>query len=250
MKLLIICFTLLVAALADRHYDADESKCITELGIDKTILEGIDAPLDNPDFHRYTECVWKKRGMMKENGEINWDNMHDFIFGGVEEAEAKGKSKQEAEALVKRLIDPCRDVHGVSHGDTAIKVATLADRQFDPLKSECIDELGIDKAILEGMDAPFDNPDYQRFVECMCKKRGLMKDNGEINWDAIHDLYSGDWESVAEGKSQQEAEAIIKRAIDPCRDVHGDSPGHTAIKVQLCIDNEFRTLRSELRNKQ
>ncbi|KAF2895950.1 hypothetical protein ILUMI_10213 [Ignelater luminosus] len=129
MKLLIICFALVVAALA-RNFEPYELECINELGIDKSILEGIDAPIDNPDFHRFTGCVWKKQGMMKDDGEINWDKFHDFILKGL------GKSDAKAEDIVKRAIDSCRDVHGDSHGDTAIKVLMCVDVQLRSHRSE------------------------------------------------------------------------------------------------------------------
>ncbi|KAF2895952.1 hypothetical protein ILUMI_10215 [Ignelater luminosus] len=127
-------------------------------------------------------------------------------------------------------------------------VAALANR-LDP-QSKCVDELGIDKPILEESYAPIDNPDFHRLTECIWKEEGMMKKNGEINWDAIYRIISVYLESVTSGKSQQEAEAIVKRAIDPCRDVHGDSPGHTAIKVQICIENEMKTVRSESKNQE
>ncbi|KAF2895953.1 hypothetical protein ILUMI_10216 [Ignelater luminosus] len=85
-------------------------------------------PIETPE----SKCVdmkeyWKEQGLLKANGEIDWDKMHDFILEGVQE----GKSKQEAEAIVKRLMDACHNVHGDS-----LRQIVLNDNESDIFATE------------------------------------------------------------------------------------------------------------------
>ncbi|KAF2895951.1 hypothetical protein ILUMI_10214 [Ignelater luminosus] len=133
MKCLIVCFVVLVGALAF-DWDSDELKCVEELGTDKATIERIGdrkpMPIDNQKFNEFTECSWKKQGLIKKDGTINWDEIHEVILGGVEEKQGRNKNKQAAENAARRLVNPCRNITGTTRGQTAVKIHNCLDNQL------------------------------------------------------------------------------------------------------------------------
>lgn len=109
-----------------------------ELGSDKAVIERLGSrkplPLDNQAFSDFTECSWKKQGLLKANGQINWDEVHQVILGGLEE-ESKTNTKQAVDNIARGIIDPCRNVRGNTLGQTAIKVWNCLDGQLAARRS-------------------------------------------------------------------------------------------------------------------
>ncbi|KAF2895955.1 hypothetical protein ILUMI_10218 [Ignelater luminosus] len=147
MKCLIVCFTLLVGALA-YSWEPHELKCIEELGTDKSIVEGFGDPLekptpiDNEAYNEFTECSWKKQGLVTDAGEVNWDAIDNVILEAVKEDAEKNKSDSEeqvaallAGGLIKGLIDNCRNEHGNSNAQTFVKVQNCIGTQLRTLDS-------------------------------------------------------------------------------------------------------------------
>lgn len=90
-----------------------------------------------------------------------------------------------------------------------------------------------------------DNQAYNEFTECSFKAQGWMKSDGSIDWDVIHNLtLEAVKEELKTENKQDNPEDVVKRLIDPCRNIHGDTPGQTAVKSWNCLEDELVAYRS------
>ncbi|KAF5304871.1 hypothetical protein FQR65_LT07888 [Abscondita terminalis] len=125
----------------------------------------------------------------------------------------------------------------------------LGNANIDTDKEECIKALKLDSAVIKKLDAldlPPDNiADFNKFVECDSKKKGLMTENGEVLFDAIEKLvvYSNDVEKL--NRIQFIAfKSIISSVIDKCRDKVTDlDPGKNMIRVHACVFKELNLIK-------
>lgn len=83
------------------------------------------APLDNTILNDFTECRWKKRGYLSDDGEINWDTIKNVMLS-KSFIQATGLNLDELgtkwDDHVNSLINKCRDVRGDTHGQTVVKI--------------------------------------------------------------------------------------------------------------------------------
>ncbi|KAF2896525.1 hypothetical protein ILUMI_09648 [Ignelater luminosus] len=125
MKCLIICSILLAGALAFERWGPGESECANKLNVKREEIEDISypAPLDNIVLNDFTECRWKKRGLLSDDGEVNWDTIRNLMLSkDYMEAARLNELDIKWVDFVNSQIDKCRNIRGDTHGQTVVKV--------------------------------------------------------------------------------------------------------------------------------
>ncbi|KAB0799311.1 hypothetical protein PPYR_07191 [Photinus pyralis] len=124
------------------------------------------------------------------------------------------------------------------------------EQSLDKDKEECIVELSLERdemAKLDKLDLPPDsNTDFNKLVECISKKKGLMAPNGEIIFPELKELYL----EVSKVKNlskivQYSYEIFISQILSRCEKqiIDDAEPGKNMILVQRCISNEFENVK-------
>ncbi|KAF2896164.1 hypothetical protein ILUMI_10011 [Ignelater luminosus] len=114
----------------------------------------------------------------------------------------------------------------------------------------CVDELKLDKKSIHALNKQFitpeDNDDFNNFVECYWKKKGIQHQNGEIDFHKLDELLL--IELLKEyGTGIDESASIVaqifENALSACKQrcIRGKSHGQTAVKVQNCIAREVQS---------
>lgn len=100
------------------------------------------APEDNEDLNKYYECMWKKEGLLRDDGTFNWDKMQELFVDVREEDLEKNKSGSEerrivdlTESFIKSLVDTCREKH-VHGGQTAVRIHNCFLEESKKLRTE------------------------------------------------------------------------------------------------------------------
>lgn len=130
-----------------------------------------------------------------------------------------------------------------------------SEKLFDKDEEECIVELSLERAEmakLNKLDLPPDsNTDFNKFVECNSKKKGLMTFNGEILFSQLKKLYL----EVPDVKKLSKIvyyayEVVISQILSRCENqsIDGAEPGKNMILVQRCVHNEFVNLKRLMSN--
>ena len=124
---------------------------------------------------------------------------------------------------------------------------------LDKDKEECITELNLDRKEmlkLEELDLPPDtNADYNKFVECDSKKKGLMTPSGEILFSGIKKLLFDQPEVKNIPTNALEIfKNIISKAMKVCEEkpLSSNSPGKNMINVHACVYNELLSIKKLL----
>lgn len=117
-------------------WEPADLECIDELKLNKAEIETLDDPWDKPtaednkDLNDFLECSWKKEGTLKDNGEIDWDKVDDYITQELKKEIEENKSNSEeilaniiAGGIIQNAVDKCREekIHGSSPGQTVAK---------------------------------------------------------------------------------------------------------------------------------
>lgn len=100
---------------------------MSELNLDRNRIVKLNnkaiGPEDDQDFNNFLACFWKKKGYLKQNGEVDFERLKTTIIdvfkeilGGDNFGSSIGNS------VAAATVDKCRDVTGTSHGQTASKV--------------------------------------------------------------------------------------------------------------------------------
>ncbi|KAK5647531.1 hypothetical protein RI129_002423 [Pyrocoelia pectoralis] len=137
-----------------------------------------------------------------------------------------------------------------------VGLTTCEETTENPLdndKEKCIVELGLkrDEIIeLDNLDFPPDsNSNYNKFVECDSKKKGLMSPKGEILFPEIKKMLL----EVPEAKQLSKItfniyKHIISEALRPCEEITltTTDPGANMIRVYTCATKEIMKLKESL----
>lgn len=61
-----------------------EEDCVKELNLNKETIITFDKQKDdsetNEHFNKFLVCSWKKKGIEKKDGEVNWDKIYEILF--------------------------------------------------------------------------------------------------------------------------------------------------------------------------
>lgn len=86
---------------------------------------------------------------------------------------------------------------------------------------------------LKQLYMPENNPDFNAFMECSWKKDGFIDGYGNIIYERFHFYVQGaHMDAVG---IRELAEAFAEDVISHCREVRGDTPGQTGVKLMNCI---------------
>lgn len=100
---------------------------------------------------------------------------------------------------------------------------------------ECIDEVGIDKRIIEVVLKttifPKNDKKYREFLACSYKKQGYQTAQGHIMMNKIKEFTS----SVYEDKKDLSE-------LDKCAGMNGTTHGDVAYNTMVCVMNKLKTL--------
>ncbi|KAF2895958.1 hypothetical protein ILUMI_10221 [Ignelater luminosus] len=125
---------------------------------------------------------------------------------------------------------------------SALLVGALAFERWGPGEFECANKLNTTIKTIQDIPYPAveDNTVLNNFMLCAWKKRGLLSDDGNVNWDVLQNLLlSKDYlESSPLYKSYEtfaDWKDFVQGVINKCRDVRGDTDGQTVVKVQNCF---------------
>jgi len=82
-----------------------------------------------------------------------------------------------------------------------------------------------------------DNPFYNQFITCSWKMYEYQTKQGNIMFDSIEMVLKDALirEVDATGPGINLSKIAAKKIVNECRDVHGYTAGHIAVKVQNCI---------------
>ncbi|KAF2895959.1 hypothetical protein ILUMI_10222 [Ignelater luminosus] len=132
---------------------------------------------------------------------------------------------------------------------------------WEPEELQCLEELKIEKALIEDLNdptkkpCPEDNEDLKNFLECSWKKNGMLDQDNEINWERVEFLLLRSVrKDFQRGKTETEQAValvmggIAKAIIDRCheRNIRAETPGLTIVKIQNCLGDKIRALKSVL----
>jgi len=76
-------------------------------------------PEDNESFNKVWGCVFKKKGIINENSEINMANLETYLTGIFEMV---GKTSSKDLEPVHAMAEECSNVSGNGYGQTAVKI--------------------------------------------------------------------------------------------------------------------------------
>lgn len=83
----------------------------------------ITVPADNSKYKEYLSCCWKKYRYQFTDGDMQWDIIREVL------------KKDYNEKIAEKLISKCRNIRGVSPGDTAALVLRCLDDHAPRLSS-------------------------------------------------------------------------------------------------------------------
>ncbi|KAB0799313.1 hypothetical protein PPYR_07193 [Photinus pyralis] len=136
---------------------------------------------------------------------------------------------------------------------TAVACNETPAKPLDKEKEECVVELGLnrDEIIkLDALELPIDtNADYNRFVACDSKKKGLMTANGEILYSAIKKLLLELPDVKTLPKLVHSVYArIISDALKRCETLplSEKDPGKNMIHVFTCMFKEMDNIKESM----
>ncbi|KAF2895331.1 hypothetical protein ILUMI_10843 [Ignelater luminosus] len=114
----------------------------------------------------------------------------------------------------------------------------------DKAKEECIEELHLNRQLVDGIDLnhilPENDTNLNVLLACVWKKEGLQDDTGDINWRNLEKSFL---KIVRENlKIKPKLESVISagveaKAIKACnkQNIIGKNDGQTIAKTQNCI---------------
>ncbi|KAF2886758.1 hypothetical protein ILUMI_19415 [Ignelater luminosus] len=82
----IFIFTLIIntARSNKQIWGVGEEDCVKELNLNKETIITFDKQKDDSetseDFNNFLACSWKKKGIEKKDGDINWDKIYEILF--------------------------------------------------------------------------------------------------------------------------------------------------------------------------
>ncbi|XP_018340765.1 PREDICTED: uncharacterized protein LOC108747659 [Trachymyrmex septentrionalis] len=78
-----------------------EKDCIAESGVDLAVYQKKEKPDENDEILAcYISCIYKKSGILKEDGKIDWDKLRANM------------SKHEPQEKIDEIYNKCKDVDG------------------------------------------------------------------------------------------------------------------------------------------
>ncbi|KAK5647523.1 hypothetical protein RI129_002415 [Pyrocoelia pectoralis] len=118
------------------------------------------------------------------------------------------------------------------------------DIQFEYLgesEKTCIKELNIDEFTIDynfnQLYLPESNVEFSRFIECVWKKKGLMSDKNNLQYDSLQEYIATKFLDVI--GNTKNANAFAKDSVNGCKVVRGETPGKTAITFMNCVTRLF-----------
>ncbi|KAF2895957.1 hypothetical protein ILUMI_10220 [Ignelater luminosus] len=119
-------------------------------------------------------------------------------------------------------------------------IGVLAFQRYGPSELECANKLNVTIETIENIEFPavLNNTLLNDFMECTWKKRGWLNADGEVNWNLLKNflLSKEHLENVQINLFRpSDYEYALEGVINRCRDVRGDTPGQTVIKVRNCF---------------
>ncbi|KAF5304870.1 hypothetical protein FQR65_LT07887 [Abscondita terminalis] len=118
-------------------------------------------------------------------------------------------------------------------------------------QEECIKELSLNREEIMKMDAlmlpPDDNEDFNKFIVCDSKKKGLMSDDGKILNDNLVKLMMTAPELQDLAYLLKVAyETSMKLFINSCSSHTSSDPGKNMIRVYTCMYQAINKIKSAL----
>ncbi|KAF5308828.1 hypothetical protein FQR65_LT00528 [Abscondita terminalis] len=98
-------------------WEREDEICSKKLNIEKSVLEKLIGKLvhetDNETYNKYSECYWKEKKMLREDGTIDWDAVKKKL----------GVAFFLVEEEFHTAVDECREqkITGKDVGQTVVK---------------------------------------------------------------------------------------------------------------------------------
>lgn len=121
----------------DLDWSGEELNCVNELKLDKKSIHFLNkqfiTPEDNEDFNNFLGCYWKKKGIQRENGEIDFHQLDELLL--MQLLKEYGTGIDETATIVAEIFENAltacklKCIRGKSHGQTAVKVQNCIARE-------------------------------------------------------------------------------------------------------------------------
>jgi len=106
--------------LLDTAHDA--IICSHQIAPDATSVEKLEngvLPEDNEEFNQYFGCIWKRKRIIDNKGEVNRNALRSYLA----DLFSMGQEITPVQnLLVDDVMDHCENIQGSDHGLTAVKI--------------------------------------------------------------------------------------------------------------------------------
>ncbi|KAF5302531.1 hypothetical protein FQR65_LT00903 [Abscondita terminalis] len=118
--------------------DGAEKSCLNEFGYQKDIIRYNENRLeeDNSDMNTFFSCVWKKKGLQRYDGSIDFHKIYDMLIPEIKLTLNDFGSAY----VVIQSIEECEKIEGTDYGDTAVKTYNCLYDQVSKYISEFKDK--------------------------------------------------------------------------------------------------------------